>query len=82
MRDHYDCCEECDYWESRIDIHIENEIKEAKLQRVAKKNTVETKILIPNVSSGIHKAKRHGMGDSFKKHRFIRPSDSVGTSSQ
>tara|TARA_R110002020_G_C16093072_1_gene758045 strand:- start:649 stop:894 length:246 start_codon:yes stop_codon:yes gene_type:complete len=79
MIDDY-CCQECDYWESKIDVHIESQIKEAKLQRIAKKNTMETKIIIPNVSSGTHKAKRHGMG-SYKKPKVDKPSERVGNSS-
>ena len=79
MIDDY-CCAECDYWESKIDVHIENQIKEAKLERIAKRNTVETKLIIPNVSGGIHKAERHGMG-GYKKPMVDRPSDSVGKSS-
>ena len=41
------CCEECDYWEERIDIHIQNEIKEAKLSKIAKKQSFDTKVIIP-----------------------------------
>jgi len=54
-----ECCEECDYWESKIDTHIENEIKEYKLMKFAKKNS-ETKLLIPNnikASGGINKTR-------------------------
>ena len=42
MIDDY-CCPECDYWESKIEMHIENEIKEAQLVKVAKKKSLKTK---------------------------------------
>jgi len=42
----FDCCEECDYWEDQIDIHIDNQIKEYKLINIAKKDSKETKLLM------------------------------------
>ena len=56
------CCEDCDYMdhlESQVDMHIDNQIKEAKLTNIAKKNS-ESKLLIPNnikASSGINKTR-------------------------
>ena len=29
-----DCCNDCDYWESRVDLMIDNQIKEAKLEKL------------------------------------------------
>ena len=55
-----ECCEECDYWEAQVDMHIDNQIKETKLMSIAKKNS-ETKLIIPNnikASSGNNKARR------------------------
>ena len=55
-----DCCEECDYWEAQVDMHIDNQIKETKLMNIAKKNS-ETKLIIPNnikASGGKNKARR------------------------
>ena len=55
-----DCCDDCDYWdhiEAQIDNYIENQIKEAKLTNIAKKNS-ESKLLIPKALSGKNKAKR------------------------
>tara|TARA_R110000824_G_scaffold13876_2_gene59650 strand:+ start:255 stop:515 length:261 start_codon:yes stop_codon:yes gene_type:complete len=54
-----ECCNECDYWEDRIDMYIDNQIKESKLNRIAKKNLNNTKLLIPNnikASGGKNKA--------------------------
>ena len=31
-----DCCNECDYWESQVDVNIENQIKESKLENNGK----------------------------------------------
>jgi hypothetical protein len=28
-----DCCDECDYWEGQVDVWIENQIKEAQLEK-------------------------------------------------
>ena len=55
-----DCCQECDYWEAQVDMHIDNQIKETKLMNIAKKNS-ETKLIIPNnikASGGKNKARR------------------------
>ena len=55
-----DCCQECDYWESQVDLHIDNQIKESQLTKLAKQNS-ETKLIIPNnikASSGKNKARR------------------------
>ena len=57
------CCEECDYWEERIDIHIQNEIKEAKLSKIAKKQSFDTKVIIPtNIKATGGKDKTGGFG--------------------
>ena len=55
-----ECCDDCDYWddiESKIDIHIDNQIKEAKLTNIAKKNS-EYKLLIPKALGGNNKTER------------------------
>ena len=55
-----DCCQECDYWESQVALHIDNQIKESQLTKLAKKNS-ETNLIIPNnikASSGKNKARR------------------------
>ena len=53
-----DCCNECDYWEDRADLNIDNEIKDIQLSKVfAKKNLVNklTNIKAPSLT---HKAGR------------------------
>ena len=55
-----ECCDDCDYWddiESKIDIHIDNQIKEAKLTNIARKNS-EYKLLIPKALGGNNKTER------------------------
>jgi len=55
----YDCCEECDYWEAQVDVHVDSQIKESKLNKFAKKSS-ETKLIIPNnikASGGINKTR-------------------------
>ena len=84
MRDHYDCCKECDYWEERIDIHINNQIKESKFAK--KKSLSNTKIIIPtNIKppSGINKTRRTGSGVIFVENKVsdLNKDDSVGTNS-
>jgi len=82
----YDCCEECDYWESKIDTHIENEIKETKLMKFAKKNS-ETKLLIPNnikALSRTHKTEREnveGLKDEVYRVGNVKVIAKVGTAS-
>ena len=36
-----DCCDECDYWESKIDVMIENQIKESRLEKASNGATYE-----------------------------------------
>ena len=55
-----ECCDDCDYWdniESKIDIHIDNQIKEAKLTNIARKNS-GYKLLIPKALGGNNKTER------------------------
>ena len=52
-----DCCQECDYWEAQVDMHIDNQIKETKLMNIAKKNS-EYKLLIPKALGGNNKTER------------------------
>ena len=55
-----ECCDDCDYWddiESKIDIHIDNQIKEAKLTNIARKNSGYT-LLIPKALGGNNKTER------------------------
>ena len=55
-----DCCDDCDYWdhiEAQIDNYIEDQIKEAKLINIAKKNS-ESKLLILKALSGNNKTER------------------------
>jgi len=40
MIDQTDCCDECDYWEDKVDVNISNEIK-------MKVKTEETILVIP-----------------------------------
>ena len=52
-----DCCDECDYWDSKTDIFIDNEIKASSLEAAfAKKNLVNklTNIKAPSLT---HKAR-------------------------
>tara|TARA_R100001594_G_scaffold29338_1_gene54842 strand:+ start:1529 stop:1786 length:258 start_codon:yes stop_codon:yes gene_type:complete len=56
----HDCCDDCDYLdhlEAQVDMHIDNQIKEAKLTNIAKKNS-ESKLLIPKTISGNNKTDR------------------------
>lgn len=58
-----ECCEECDYWDDQVDLHIDNQIKEAQLTKLAKKNS-ETKLIIPTnikASGGKNKARRQNV---------------------
>ena len=58
-----DCCDDCDYLdhlEAQVDMHIDDQIKEAKLTNIAKKNS-ESKLLIPKALSGKNKAKRRNV---------------------
>mgnify|MGYP003133684556 CR=1 FL=1 len=53
-----ECCDECDYWEDKADIFIENQIKASSLDAAfAKKNLVNklTNIKAPSLT---HKARR------------------------
>ena len=44
-----ECCNECDYWEDRIDMYIDNQIKEAKLAKIAKKDLKDKVYRVGNV---------------------------------
>ena len=58
-----DCCDDCDYWdhiEAQIDNYIEDQIKEAKLINIAKKNS-ESKLLILKALSGNNKTERENV---------------------
>ena len=46
-----------DHLEAQVDMYIDNQIKEAKLINIAKKNS-ESKLLIPKALGGKNKAKR------------------------
>ena len=69
MIDDY-CCPECDFWESKIEMHIENEIKEAQLVKVAKKKSLKTKLIIPTnikATGGKYKTGGYWLGGYIKK---------------
>ena len=52
-----ECCNECDYWEDKADIFIENEIKASSLDAAFAKKNLVNKLTNIKAPSGIHKAK-------------------------
>ena len=52
-----ECCNECDYWEDRAELNIDNEVKELQLSNVFAKKNLVNKLTNIKAPSGIHKAK-------------------------
>ena len=79
-----ECCDECDYWEDKADIFIENEIKASSLDAAFAKKNLVNKLTNIKAPSGTHKAK--GVVSKVEK-RVILGSDNekvkseVGTNS-
>jgi hypothetical protein len=72
-----------DYWEDKIDVYIDSQIKESKF---AKKNSKNTKLLIPTnmkTSSGKNKAKGKyvGLKDRIYRVDNVKVIVKVGTNS-
>ena len=59
-----ECCDECDYWEDKADIFIENEIKASSLDAAFAKKNLVNKLTNIKAPSGKHKAR--GVVDSNK----------------
>tara|TARA_R110000823_G_scaffold256336_2_gene378279 strand:- start:1565 stop:1819 length:255 start_codon:yes stop_codon:yes gene_type:complete len=75
-----ECCNECDYWEDRAELNIDNEVKELQLSNVFAKKNLVTKLTNLKAPSGKHKAK--GVVDKVNENHVILGNDSSDNTSK
>ena len=75
-----ECCNECDYWEDKADIFIENEIKASSLDAAFAKKNLVNKLTNIKAPSGTHKTK--GVVDIVDKNDVILGNDNKSEKSE